>query len=80
VYPMPISRYFTLQLPQNFTEAIKINLLNANGQFTKTLHSNSVNLGQQEIKLDIGSKLNPGIYFLQINSSNHSEIIQIIIQ
>ncbi len=80
VYPMPISRYFTLQLPQNFTEAIKINLLNANGQFIKTLHSNSVNLGQQEIKLDIGSKLNPGIYFLQINSSNHSEIIQIIIQ
>ena len=80
VYPMPISRYFTLQLPQNFTETIKINLLNANGQFIKTLHSNSVNLGQQEIKLDIGSNLNPGIYFLQIKSSNHSEIIQIIIQ
>jgi hypothetical protein len=80
IYPIPISQYFTLQLSHDNNEAIDINILNANGQFIRSLHSNLVSSTQKEIKLDIGTNLNPGIYFLQINSLNNSEIIQIIIQ
>jgi len=80
IYPIPISQYFTVQLSHDNNEAIDINILNANGQFIRSLHSNLVSSTQKELKLNIGSNLNPGIYFLQINSLNNSEIIQIVLQ
>ena len=80
IYPIPISQYFTVQLSHDNNEAIDINILNANGQFIRSLHSNLVSSTQKELKLNIGTNLNPGIYFLQINSLNNSEIIQIVLQ
>ena len=80
IYPIPISQYFTVQLSHDNNEAIDINILNANGQFIRSLHSNLVSSTQKELKLNIGTNLNPGIYFHQINSLNNSEIIQIVLQ
>lgn len=76
VYPLPASDFLTINFPDHFlSEDIRLVLLDNTCRLTKSKIVQPVSI----VQLDVHDVV-PGIYFLQISSGNHVEIVKVVKQ
>ncbi len=74
IYPNPASESVTIELHLRKQGSVRLSLVNLIGQVVQQTEL-SGQAGQQSVVLDLGG-LQPGVYFIQIDSHTHRLIIQ----
>lgn len=79
VYPNPVHDYIFYTLTTRQSEDISVFLSDLSGRQLKSDHPGKLAEGINQFKMDL-SGLNPGIYFLSVESSTFKNVSKIIIQ
>lgn len=78
IYPNPTTSIFTIKLPNNYKSSnLSITLLDLQGRVIKTI---DVENGNSQIEFSGLSKLNNGVYFVNINSDSKTIVTKKIIK
>jgi PKD repeat protein len=75
VFPNPVSDQLTIAFNGNTQKEVTVKMINILGQTMSEEKLTSVNSGYQH-KMDV-SKLNPGIYFVEVSNAEGSRVIKI---
>jgi hypothetical protein len=80
VYPNPIHKTFSVQLPGRYIGEVTLQIVDPVGK-TFEIGKNKLKPGGTVLNVDISNlSLRPGVYFLKINSEIKTELMKIIIQ
>lgn len=70
VYPNPVNDELSLQFDLHDNGKVRVSLLNALGSEVMYNDMATLNPGTHKIKLDVGGRLHPGVYFLNVDINN----------
>lgn len=79
MHPNPASSHIVLNSPFDSPKNISIDLLDISGQYLSALHHGEIS-DNESIRIRLPQNLDNGVYILQINSANASELKKLIIQ
>lgn len=77
IYPVPFSDELNAQFYLNNSTNIEISLINNLGQLEEIILNKNLDKGHYSIQKPV-SKLNPGIYYLNIKTENSNQTIKIV--
>lgn len=80
IFPNPVSNSATINYTLTKASMVNVKVLNVYGQEVALLVNENQIAGQQEVVWNVGQELPNGIYFIQVNNGQYSDVSRIIKQ
>jgi hypothetical protein len=78
IFPNPFSHSTSIKFNLLKSEKVSIKIFDLNGRLIKTLADNTFEEGEHQVELN-ADEVNPGIYFLQIQTGQFSKTEKLIV-
>jgi PKD repeat protein len=78
VYPNPVTDFATISVNLEIATKVIVTIFDITGKAVMNLYNAQMNAGQNSLEID-ASKLNAGIYFVSLKSSNSNKTLKLVV-